>query len=230
MKVWVLIKHPGGPNYLYVPKIYKILTFQYIPEHQLSSLTEPSTNKYSENSNSLSILLCAIGDPHNLGAILRSAYFLGVDNIFTTSCEFKNTNGDSFVKSNAPLTPVVSKASSGVLEIFQPLHVNDPKHFIEIKKSEGYTIIGSGLENNGNTETEQKSAENITDGKRAESGRARLLLIGNEGFGIPANLSILCDTWIHLKPGRQLDTDVDSLNVSVATALIINSIITPKGK
>ena len=187
-------------------------------------------NKCSENSNSLSMLLCAISDPHNLGAILRSAYYLGVDNIFTTDCEFKNMNGDSFLKSNAPLTPVVSKASSGVLEIFQPVHVNDPKNFIEIKKSEGYTIIGSGLGNNGNTETEQKSTENISDGKPDESGRARFLLIGNEGVGIPANLSSLCDRWIHLKPGRQLDTDVDSLNVSVATALIINSIITPRDK
>ena len=84
--------------------------------------------------------------------------------------------------------------------------------------------------NNGNIQTELKSAEDNSDGKLAESGHDRLLLIGNEGFGIPANLSSLCDRWIHLKPGRQLDTDVDSLNVSVATALIINSMITPRFK
>ena len=172
-------------------------------------------------------MLCAISDPHNLGAILRTSYYLGVDNIFITDCEFNNNTGGSFLKSNSPLTPVASKASSGVLEIFQPLHIDDPEHFIEIKKSEGYRIIGSGLQHDGNIKKEQISAENINDGKPDGSGRARLLLIGNEGFGIPTNLSNQCDDWIHLKPGRKLDPDVDSLNVSVATALIINSMITP---
>ena len=48
-------------------------------------------------------------DPMNLGAVLRSAYFLGADKVLTTP-DYPS----------APLTPVVSKASAGALEIFPP--------------------------------------------------------------------------------------------------------------
>ena len=48
-----------------------------------------------------------------------------------------------------------------------------------------------------------------------------ILLIGNEGFGIPEELSRFCDSTICLGPNRKLHPMVDSLNVSVASALII---------
>ena len=169
------------------------------------------------------MLLCGIGDPHNFGAILRSAYYLGVDNVFTADCEFEDNSGNIFLKSIAPLTPVVSKASSGVLEIFQPFHINDAKKFIELRKSEGWSIIGSGLGNRPSAEKIQHSETNICESQIIAKNE-RLLLIGNEGFGIPKLLSELCDTWFHVKPGRCLDPDVDSLNVSVATSLLIHSI------
>lgn len=44
-------------------------------------------------------------DPQNVGALLRSSYFLGVDKIVVSA------------KNSAPLSPVVSKASSGSLEL-----------------------------------------------------------------------------------------------------------------
>ena len=45
----------------------------------------------------------------NLGAVIRSAYFLGAD-VVLTSADYPS----------APLTPVVSKASAGAMEVFPP--------------------------------------------------------------------------------------------------------------
>jgi len=44
--------------------------------YQLKSLT-------GSNSEKLFLLLCGLSDPFNLGAILRSAYFLGADGVLT---------------------------------------------------------------------------------------------------------------------------------------------------
>ena len=69
-----------------------------------------------------------------------------------------------------------------------------------------------------------KSHDFACDKSSKSNLNSQMLIIGNEGFGIPNTLSDLCDNWIYLKPGRNIDPDVDSLNVSVATALLINSI------
>ena len=185
-------------------------------------------NDYKKSS-ALSLLLCAIGDPHNLGAILRSAYYLGVDKVYTTDCSFDDGN-KIFLKSSSPTTPVVSKASSGVLEVFCPLHLEDSEAFLRSKKSQGWIVTGSGSEiNNDNISL---CNYNLTDQlvPQLASPSLRILVIGNEGFGIPKRLGGLCDNWIGLKPGRELHPDVDSLNVSVATALLVNTIqqATPK--
>ena len=52
-----------------------------------------------------------------------------------------------------------------------------------------------------------------------------ILLVGAEGAGIPETLRSLCSDTLHLPPGRKLHPEVDSLNVSVATALLIDNIM-----
>lgn len=178
-------------------------------------------NYVMEDFKTLSIVLCGIGDPHNLGSILRSAYFCGVDKVYTVNCTFEGMKNEPFLKSTAPLSPVVSKSSSGVLELFQPVHINDSIEFIRTMQSKGCTIVGSGIKSESIQDVQSydsKSKENENETKKRH-----LLIIGNEGFGIPNYLSKMCDKWIYLQPGRDLDSDVDSLNVSVATALLINS-------
>ena len=167
--------------------------------------------------------MCSIGDPHNLGSIIRSSYFCGVDKVFTTDNIFEGLSSEPFLKSTAPLSPVVSKSSCGVLEIFQPVHIKDPIQFISTLQREGCSIIGSGTKNAFlNNDKVHNHDKNIKT-PCTKSVKSQLLVIGNEGFGIPKNISNLCDEWIYLQPGRELDSDVDSLNVSVATALLINS-------
>ena len=78
-------------------------------------------------SGKLYLFLCGLSDPFNLGAVLRSAYFLGVDRVLI----------GSFKTNSAPLSPVVSKASSGVLEIFTPEIVRWPEQFLEQLQTNG---------------------------------------------------------------------------------------------
>ena len=80
------------------------------------------------------LLLCSIGDPYNLGAIVRSAYFLGVERIFTCSpydCS----------QSSSPLSPVASRASAGALEIFTPKVIRHPEEFLERLEQNGTGIL-----------------------------------------------------------------------------------------
>ena len=102
-----------------------------------------SVNDINAEEKRLWLLLCSIGDPHNLGAIIRynlsrlnnncfndnhlsyrSAYFLGVEKVFT--CSPYDCN-----QSTAPLSPVASRSSSGALEIFTPKIIRQPEAFLE---------------------------------------------------------------------------------------------------
>uniref|UniRef100_A0A8D2LWX6 rRNA methyltransferase 1, mitochondrial n=1 Tax=Varanus komodoensis TaxID=61221 RepID=A0A8D2LWX6_VARKO len=72
-------------------------------------------------SQSLWLALEGIKDPMNLGAVLRSAHFLGVDGIVMTR------------RNSCPLTPVVSKASSGAMEVLDVFHTADLQSFLKVK-------------------------------------------------------------------------------------------------
>ena len=65
-----------------------------------------------------------------------------------------------------------------------------------------------------------RRAKNVYHGV-ADRAKNVLLLVGNEGSGIPEELLRFCDRNIFVRPGRDLHPMLDSLNVSVATALVV---------
>lgn len=88
------------------------------------------------NLKRLWLLLCGIGDPHNLGAIVRTAYFMGVEKVFLCS----PWDG---LQASSPLTGVSSRTSAGVVEIFTPTFLLNPYNFL------------SSLDQNGNIKSEK---------------------------------------------------------------------------
>ncbi|XP_037090971.1 rRNA methyltransferase 1, mitochondrial-like [Pollicipes pollicipes] len=74
----------------------------------------PASGERTAHRRRLWLLLDRVQDPMNFGSILRSSYFLGVDAILIPD------------KNSCPLSPTVSKASAGVLEVF-PTH-SDTKY------------------------------------------------------------------------------------------------------
>lgn len=156
------------------------------------------------------LYLDEITDPHNIGAILRSAYFLGVDFVV-----FSERNCSS-------LTPVVCKTSSGALEFTKIYKVNKPLAFFEASKANGWKLISAVSPTHTRDKAKQVSAETINEMLETEPV---LLVVGSEGLGIRTNIIDKSDNLVSVSNGRELNECVDSLNVSVATALLITKIL-----
>jgi len=141
------------------------------------------------------LILDQITDPQNVGAIIRSAIAFNFKKI--VFCEFNS----------AKETPSLIKASAGNIdfaEIFVAVNINN---LIEKLKKIGYWCIGLAGEG---VENEKKIAEykNIA------------LVVGSEGSGIRNLVKKNCDLLVRIDTNKE----VESLNVSVATAIALNEI------
>ncbi|VEU21168.1 DEKNAAC102118 [Brettanomyces naardenensis] len=159
----------------------------------------------------LGIYLDEISDPHNVGAVLRSAYFLGVDFVVLSE------------KNCASLTPLVSKASSGAMEFLPIFSSAKPLKFFEESAKNGWSVISTVAP----SQISKFQDKAITDDELSDVVHRSpvLLVVGSEGTGIRRNL-INRSTYVVGMDGRrpELDESVDSLNVSVATALLVEKL------
>ncbi|NWH66711.1 MRM1 methyltransferase, partial [Geococcyx californianus] len=145
------------------------------------------------------LVLEQIQDPMNLGALLRSAYFLGVDRVVTSQ------------RNSCPLTPTVSKASSGAMEVFDVYSTDDLRSFLKAKTAEGWEVVG--------TVSNPEDVENIPVISCLEFqwNKPVIIVIGSEGDGLSLETQLLCHRMLAIPPGRALHPGIESLNVSVAT-------------
>ena len=104
---------------------------------KLSYSCEPSgeepNDEASDNKGTIPprlwLVLSSVQDPMNMGAVLRSAYYLGTEKIVAyNSCH---------------LSPVVSKASAGAMEVFDIHETNDLPKFVSKQKEHGKYVFGS---------------------------------------------------------------------------------------
>ncbi|NXG62828.1 MRM1 methyltransferase, partial [Hemiprocne comata] len=153
----------------------------------------------SPNRQLIWLVLEQIQDPMNLGALLRSAYFLGVDRVVTSQ------------RNSCPLTPTVSKASSGAMEVFDVYSTDDLQSFLKAKAAEGWEIVG--------TVSRPEEVENVPVISCLEFrwNKPIIIVIGSEGDGLSLETQLLCHRMLAIPPGRVLPPGVESLNVSVAT-------------
>ncbi len=126
------------------------------------------------------------------------------------------------VKNRCPLTPIVSKTSSGALE-FQDIYcVENTAGFLTEAKDLGYRIIAADSnpsdypENIGVSQLQQFQSEN------------RIIILGSEGAGVSDHIRRVSDMSVSIRRGNpMLDkfpySLVDSLNVSVASGIILQS-------
>lgn len=180
---------------------------------RLDYLTKTSCNTHaSKNCNRppFWLVLEQIQDPMNLGAILRSAYFLGVDRVASS------------VHRSCPLSPVVSKASSGVMEVMEVYGYKSLEDMLRIKVVQGWQVVGSV-----GTET-QVAHIPIIQCSDFQLTRPTLLLMGSEGEGLSQGLLSLCQALLAISSGRKLFPGIESLNVSVAAGIMLHSILHSK--
>ncbi|XP_011809023.1 PREDICTED: rRNA methyltransferase 1, mitochondrial [Colobus angolensis palliatus] len=163
-----------------------------------------------DDPQQLWLVLEGIQDPRNFGAVLRSAHFLGVDKIITSR------------RNSCPLTPVVSKASAGAMEVMDVFSTDDLTGFLQTKAQQGWLVAGTvGCSR---TEDPQSSKIPITSCLEFLWDRPTLLVLGNEGSGLSQEVQASCQLLLTILPRRQLPPGLESLNVSVAAGILLHSI------
>lgn len=154
-----------------------------------------------DSQPALLLALDSISDPHNLGAIIRSAAAAGVAGILIP----KNRA--------AQITGTVAKVAAGALahiKICQITNLSDSLHKL---KNAGYWIFGAAGEG------QQTIYETDFSGPTC-------LVIGSEGAGIRPLVKKQCDFLVNI-PMR---SKINSLNASVATGIILFEIARQKDK
>ncbi|XP_028332529.1 rRNA methyltransferase 1, mitochondrial [Gouania willdenowi] len=175
----------------------------------LSYATEEPKTGRNHGTNSLWLVLEKIQDPMNLGAILRSAYFLGVDRVVSS------------LQHSCPLSPVVSKASSGAMEVMEVFGYQDLAHMLRTKASLGWDVVGT-------VGADAEHGVPVAPCSRFTLSKPTLLLIGGEGPGLSPELLSMCRTLLTIPAGGPLVPGIESLNVSVAVGILLHALLSSR--
>lgn len=138
------------------------------------------------------VILDKITDPHNFGAIIRTANACGVHGIVIP----KNRSVD--------ISPIAIKASAGAIEHTPICKVTNLTQTIKELKEKGFWVAGADMEG-------QKYYESDFKGSMA-------IVIGNEGEGISRLVKDECDFIVSIPMYGQ----IESLNASVATGILLS--------
>jgi 23S rRNA (guanosine2251-2'-O)-methyltransferase len=141
------------------------------------------------------ILLDRVTDPHNVGAILRSAEVLGASAVIGTRHH------------SAPETGALAKTASGALERQPYLRVTNLSEAIRSLQAMGYLVLGLDGE-------AEQSIEAVLEGKK---DRAVALVLGAEGPGLRPKTKETVDALVRIDAGGGFG----SLNVSNAAAIAL---------
>ena len=145
------------------------------------------------------LVLCdGVEDPHNLGAIVRTALLCGAHGVVIPK------------RGGAAVTPTVMKASAGAAARLPVTRVANIGECIRRLKEQGVFVYCADM---GGTPLEQ---QNLT-------GPVALVL-GSEGKGPSRLVKSLCDGVVSLSMAAR-GTGVDSFNVSVAAGIVLYEIM-----
>lgn len=156
-------------------------------------LTRAQAEAKAKNLPPRLLVLDSLQDPRNLGAILRSALAAGFTSVLLTR------------ERSAPLSGTVARTSAGAIH---QLHIGQVVNLSEALKEirdQGFWIFGAVLD---------PAAVSVY---AADLRVPLCLVIGSEGKGIRPLVQKQCDQLITIP----MQTDFDSLNVSVAAAIIM---------
>ena len=146
------------------------------------------------------ILLDGITDPHNLGAIVRSAECAGAHGVVIPE------------RRAAGLTPAAAKAAAGALNHMPIARVKNLNRTIEELKKRNVWVVGTAMDGE--------------DALSADLSGPIALVIGSEGEGVARLTLEKCDRTISLPmKGR-----IESLNASVAAGILMYEVVRARAR
>ena len=144
------------------------------------------------------VILDGVTDPHNLGAIIRSAECAGAHGVIIPD------------RRAVGVTPAAVKASAGAVEYLPVAREVNLTRTIERLKKEGIWIYGTAM--------------NGEDYRKVDYSGAKALVIGSEGEGMSRLVSESCDKVVTLP----MKGKIESLNASVAAGILLYAMMDAK--
>jgi len=140
----------------------------------------------------LLVVLDGVEDPHNLGAIVRTAHAAGAGAIIIPE------------RRAVGITDVVAKAAAGALEHHPIVRVTNINRTLEELKRQGMWIYG----------LDERGTENYD---KVDYAQRSVLVLGGEGGGLHEQVRKNCDVLVRIPMAGK----ISSLNVSVATGVVL---------
>lgn len=163
--------------------------------HQGAALEVDPVNRFGLNDIQqlkLVVVLDQLTDPHNVGAILRTACAFGADAVITTARHSPQETG------------VMAKAASGALDLVPMIEVTNLASALETLKERGLVVLGF-------------DSDAPAPLRPRTDDRPLAVVLGAEGKGLRQRTRELCDEMVRLDmPGP-----IKSLNVSNAAAIAL---------
>ena len=140
----------------------------------------------------LLVVLDGVEDPHNLGAIVRTAHAAGAGAIIIPE------------RRAVGITDVVAKAAAGALEHLPVVRVTNINRTLEELKRQGMWIYG----------LDERGTDNYD---KVDYAARSVLVLGGEGGGLHEQVRKNCDVLVRIPMAGK----ISSLNVSVATGVVL---------
>lgn len=167
-----------------------------VQEFSYQSLSDLIT----DDENQILLLLDHLEDPHNLGAIIRTAEAAGVNGIILP------------VNRSVAINATAIKTSAATVFDIPICQVTNLHHTIDILKRQGFWIVGTDMKG---------------DNYRDIDYRGRVVIvIGNEGEGMSRIIENSCDFVARIP----MYGKVNSLNASVSAGIMIYEVLRQQGK
>ena len=160
--------------------------------HSYATVEEILQRAADRGEAPLLILCDELSDPHNLGAILRTAECAGAHGVIIPK------------RRSVGLTAVVAKTSAGAVEHMPVARVSNLVSAIEDLKRQGIWVFGT-------------DAAGTTDLYHADFQGPTAIVIGSEGFGMSRLVAERCDLLLSIPMKGQ----INSLNASSAAAVLL---------
>lgn len=163
-----------------------------VAAHEYATVDDILSLAESRNEAPLLVICDELSDPHNLGAILRTAECAGAHGVIIPK------------RRSVGLTAVVGKASAGAVEYIPVARVANLVSTIKDLKARGVWIFGTAADGD----------VRLFD---ADLARPAAIVIGNEGEGMSRLVRECCDYLVSIPMKGQ----ISSLNASASAAILL---------